>query len=96
MVHHQVWFKLKEGVTSEEKAQLEAGLKGMIPQIPQIIELVCGEDFVNRSRGYDFGLYVKVATKEDNEIYAKHPKHLEFIANCKHLWTDVVALDFEG
>lgn len=96
MVHHLVWFKLKEGITPEEKAQLRAGLEGMIPQIPEIIELACGEDFVNRSRGYDWGLYVKVASKEHNEIYAKHPKHLEFIAGCKHLWSDVVALDFEA
>lgn len=95
MVHHLVWFKLKEGITPEEKTQLENGLKGMIPHIPQILEMSCGEDFSGRSRGFEWGLYVKLATREDNEIYAKHPAHLEFIANCKHLWSDVVALDYE-
>jgi hypothetical protein len=96
MVHHLVWFKLKDGITDAEKTQLRAGLEGMISQIPQIIELSCGEDFSGRSRGYAWGLYVKFASREDGQIYDKHPVHQEFIANHKHLWTDVQALDFEA
>lgn len=95
MVHHLVWFKLKNDITSDEKAQLRAGLEGMISQIPQIIELKCGEDFSGRSRGFEWGLYVRFASREDGQIYDKHPEHQAFIARCKHLWTDVQALDFE-
>ena len=95
MIYHLVWFKLKEGISDEEKAQLKAALEGMIPEIPEILELACGEDFSGRSRGYEWGLAVRFASREAGQIYDKHPKHQAFIQSCKHLWTDVQALDFE-
>lgn len=96
MIHHLVWFKLKDGISAEEKAVLKANLEEMAPQIPQILDMACGEDFSGRSRGFDWGLWVKFATREDGQIYDKHPAHQAFIAKSKHLWTDVVALDFEA
>ena len=95
MIHHLVWFKLKENITSKEKIQLKNGLEGMIPLIPQIIEMACGEDFSGRSRGFAWGLSVQFQSREDGEIYDKHPAHQAFIQKHKHLWTDVQALDFE-
>jgi hypothetical protein len=95
MILHTVWFKLKDNITAGEKQELTDNLLTMIPQIPQIIEMHCGEDFSGRSRGFEFGLVVKFATREDGQIYDKHPFHHEFIAKSKHLWTDVQALDFE-
>ncbi len=96
MIIHLVWFKLKEDVSREEIAELKANLQEMIPQIPQIIELACGEDFSGRSRGFDFGLLVKFASREDGQIYDKHPVHQAFIAKSKHFWREVMALDFEA
>lgn len=96
MIYHLVWFKLKEGITPDEKAQLKSELEAMVPQIPEIIELHCGEDFSGRSRGFEWGLYVKFQTREDGQIYDKHPVHQAFIAKCKSLWSDVQALDFEA
>ncbi len=95
MIHHLVWFKLKDGISAEEKAQLKANLLEMKPQIPQIIEMACGEDFSGRSRGFEFGLAVQFASREDGQIYDQHPAHQAFIAKSKHLWSDVQALDFE-
>lgn len=95
MIFHTVWFKLKEDISPEETQELQDSLRAMIPQIPQIIELECGVDFSGRSRGFEFGLVVKFASREDGQIYDKHPVHQQFIANCKYLWTDVQALDFE-
>ena len=96
MIIHMVWFQLKNGISAEEKAFLKAQMEGMRAQIPQIVELHCGEDFSTRSRGFGWGLMVKFQSREDGQIYDKHPDHQAFIARCKHLWTDVVALDFEA
>ena len=96
MIHHMVWFQLREGVTPEDKEFLRVQMTGLISQIPQIVELSCGEDFSGRSRGFGWGLYVRFASKEDGQTYDKHPEHQAFIARCKHLWSDVQALDFEG
>ncbi len=96
MIHHLVWFKLKDGISGEEKAELKANFEEMVPQIPQILDMACGEDFSGRSRGFDWGLWVKFASREDGQIYDKHPAHQAFIAKSKHLWSDVVALDFHA
>ena len=95
MIHHLVWFKLIEEISLEEVEQLKSNLLEMPAQIPQIIEMACGRDFSGRSRGFEFGLSVKFATREDGQIYDKHPMHQAFIAKSKHFWTDVQALDFE-
>lgn len=95
MIHHLVWFKLRENIEEHEVEQLKTNLLEMPALIPEIIELACGRDFSGRSRGFEFGLSVKFATREDGQIYDKHPDHLAFIAKSKHFWTDVQALDFE-
>lgn len=95
MIHHLVWFKLKEDLSNEERAQLKTNLLEMAPRIPQIVALACGEDFSGRARGFEFGLAVQFATREDGQTYDKHPAHQEFIAKSRHFWTDVQALDFE-
>ncbi|PQV62983.1 Stress responsive A/B Barrel Domain [Abditibacterium utsteinense] len=95
MIYHLVWFKLNEEISRDEIAELEANLKEMTPQIPQIIELEAGEDFSGRSRGFSFGLSVKFASREDSQIYDKHEAHQAFIAKSRKFWTDVMALDFE-
>jgi hypothetical protein len=96
MIHHLVWFKLKEDISAAEKAELKANLLEMKPKISQIVEMACGEDFSGRSRGFEFGLAVQFNTREDGQIYDKHSDHQAFIAKSKHLWTDVQALDFEA
>ena len=95
MIHHLVWFKLREDISDSEIEQLTANLLEMPAKIPQIIEMACGRDFSGRSRGFEFGLSVKFETREDGQIYDKHPDHQAFIAKSKHFWTDVQALDFE-
>ncbi|HEX9997776.1 MAG TPA: Dabb family protein [Abditibacterium sp.] len=96
MIHHLVWFKLKDSISAEEKALLKANLLEMVPLIPQIVSMACGEDFSGRSRGFEWGLAVQFKTREDGQIYDKHLAHQEFIAKSKHLWTEVQALDFEA
>ncbi len=95
MIHHLVWFKLKENIENAEVAQLQANLLEMPPLIPEIIEMACGRDFSGRARGFDFGLSVTFKSREDGQIYDKHPDHQAFIAKSKQFWTDVMALDFE-
>lgn len=87
---------MKDGASSEDKEQLAAGLRALVPLIPHIVELKVGEDFSTRSRGFEMGLLVTCKTRADLDVYAVHPDHLAFIAAHKHLWQDVQALDFEA
>jgi hypothetical protein len=96
MIEHLVWFKLKENVKDEDTQAMLTALRALPNQIEGIEHLACGLDFSTRSRGFQVGLSVRFATREDLEIYATHPIHLEFIAAYKPLWEDVMALDFEA
>ncbi len=95
MIHHLVWFKLSDDIQDSDVEQLKTNLLEMPAQIPQIVSLSCGRDFSGRARGFEFGLSVQFHTREDGQLYDKHPAHQEFIAKSKHFWRDVMALDFE-
>jgi hypothetical protein len=95
MVEHLVFFKLKEGVSEEDKAALMDGLRALPEQIDEIQHLACGLDFSGRSKGYEIGLVVRFENRQGLEIYQPHPAHLAFVEGFRHLWTDVMALDFE-
>lgn len=96
MIHHLVWFKLRDDISPQDKEFLRSQLNALPEQIPQIVALACGEDFSGRSRGFEWGLAVQFRTREDGQIYDEHPEHQAFIARCKHLWSEVQALDFEA
>ncbi len=95
MVEHLVWFKLKEGVTGEEKGAMMQALRDLRGQIDGIEHIACGEDFSGRSNGYQIGLVVRFTSREALDIYQPHPIHQAFVTKFRHLWDDVKALDFE-
>lgn len=96
MVEHLVFFKLKDGITNEEKQELMQALLSMKSQIPEIQDMACGEDFSGRSRGFGIGLVVRFENRAGLDIYQPHPVHQAFIEAHKSKWTDVMALDFEA
>ncbi len=95
MVEHLVWFKLKSGVTQDEKNAMLQALRDLKGNVPNILHLACGEDFSGRSRGFEIGLIVRFPDKKSLEAYGPHPDHAAFGEKFRHLWDDVQALDFE-
>ena len=95
MIYHNVWFKLQNENNQTDLQQIEGGLKALVPAIAEIVELHVGPDFSGRSRGFELGLLVTFQTRDDGDIYQEHPAHQKFIADHKHLWSEVMALDFE-
>ena len=95
MIEHQVWFKLRDGWTQEDAATLKKALLNLRAAIDGIEWASAGLDFSGRSRGFEFGYIARFATREAYDAYGPHPAHLEFVAQNKHLWQDVMALDYE-
>ena len=95
MVEHMVLFKMKEGASDEDKQALMAGLRALPAQIPEIRDLCCGIDFSGRSKGHEVGLVVRFDDRAGLDVYQPHPAHLDFIDKHRHLWSEVMALDFE-
>ena len=96
MIWHTVWFKLKDGVTEADKQAMLQGLRALPQHIDGIEDLGCGEDFCGRSQGFQIWLVVKFVSRAALESYGPHPVHQEFVTGFKHLWDDVMALDFDG
>ena len=94
-VEHLVWFKMKDGVTPDEKDAMFAALCALPQTIEGIEHLAVGDDFSERSRGFGVGLIVRFVSREALETYGPHPDHAAFAEGFKHLWDDVQALDFE-
>jgi hypothetical protein len=44
---------------------------------------------------YQVALNIQFATKSAQDAYQDHPRHLEFVGQCRHLFARVVVYDFE-
>jgi Stress responsive A/B Barrel Domain len=76
-----------------------AGAKKYLNSIPGVVNFHAGQmvrshrDLVDQT--YQVGLNIQFETKQAQDDYQNHPRHLEFIDKCKSLWTKVVVYDFE-
>ncbi|KAL1997407.1 hypothetical protein VTN49DRAFT_847 [Thermomyces lanuginosus] len=97
-VYHVVLFRLKEGVTQEQLAAWSAKAKAMVGKIPGLVSLETGPPLpisVPRAKGFDMGLVAVLEKKEDVEVYAGHPAHLEVHKIREELCVDTLAYDLE-
>jgi hypothetical protein len=75
VVEHIVLFKLKAGATDEQKAAAKKALKGLKEQVDGIVDLTCGDNFSERSQGYEMGLVVRFRDRAALDAYIPHPAH---------------------
>ncbi|WLR58550.1 Dabb family protein [Guptibacillus hwajinpoensis] len=96
MIEHVVLFKFSEETTMDQK---EEGMRRLIEvkeKIPGIIDIQAGNNFTDRSQGFESALTVRFESKEALEAYGPHPAHQEVVAYLKEIgMRDVLALDFE-
>ncbi|MBN8209195.1 Dabb family protein [Bacillus sp. NTK071] len=96
MIEHVVLFKFTNETTKEQK---EEGMKRLIQvkdKIPGIVDIQAGNNFSDRSQGFESGLTVRFESRDALEAYGPHPAHQEVVAYLKEIgMTEVLALDFE-
>lgn len=96
MIMHLVLFKWKDEASPEAINAVMDALQGMKGKIPEILELSCGENFSERSQGFQHGLVVQLSDRTALDSYAKHPDHQEIVQTLiKPIVADVLALDYE-
>jgi hypothetical protein len=94
-VHH-VFFWLKQPLTPENKTKFENALKELVT-IEVIMDYHIGvpastsRDVIDGT--YSYSVLTINKSKEDQDIYQTHPKHLKFIEDCQDLWEKVVVYD---
>jgi hypothetical protein len=94
-VHH-VFFWLKQPVTPENRIKFENALKELVT-IEVIMDYHIGipagtsRDVIDGT--YSYSVLTINKSKEDQDNYQTHPKHLKFIEDCQDLWEKVVVYD---
>ena len=96
MFVHHVFFWMKPDSSTEERAQLGAGLqtlKGI--ELIKTIQVGTPADTSREviDRSYDFSLLMIFDNAADEALYQVDPIHLAFIDQCKHLWQKVLIYD---
>ncbi|MGA9290798.1 MAG: Dabb family protein [Anaerobacillus sp.] len=96
MIEHVVLFKFSEQTTKEEKEEGMRRLTKVKESIPGIVDIQAGNNFSERSQGFESGLTVRFESKEALEAYGPHPAHQEVVSYLKEIgMQDTLALDFE-
>ena len=95
---HHVFFWLKEPVTNAVSAKFEAALKELVT-IETIVDYHLGKPAATKREvidsSYTYSLLTTFESKQDQDIYQTHPKHLKFIADCNAFWERVLVYDSE-
>lgn len=96
MFVHTVFFWLRNPANQANHDALYAGLQKLV-SIDTITQAYVGRPADTRrpviDHSYDFGLTTVFTDKAAHDLYQEHPTHLEFIAECEHLWERVQVYD---
>ncbi len=93
MIKHIVCFKLNNAEKADEAKKVLLGMKG---NVPEIVEMEVGTDFLHSARSYDVFLAVTVKDRASLEEYQNDPYHVGVVKKYMHAETNSsVAVDFE-
>ncbi len=96
LIHH-VYFWLKNPEDKEVREQFEKALKKLVT-IDEIRNYHIGVPASTEERevvdhSYSYSLMVIFENKRAQDIYQKHPTHLEFVEQNENLWAKVKVYD---
>ncbi|NJN71529.1 MAG: Dabb family protein [Limnothrix sp. RL_2_0] len=99
-IHHIVLFELAVTTTAADtQAIIDDGIQ-LLSKIPGVLTVDLGlkarQDREVHVKDYQLGLYVKLESNTDLDVYSPHPNHQEFLARHKTKWTKVQVIDFSG
>ena len=95
MIRHIVCFKMKEGCSAEEAAQMLLSMQG---REETVVSVETGVDFLHSPRSYDLILQVTLKDREALERYQKEGYHAHTVKPYMHAHTQTersVAVDYE-
>ena len=99
MIKHIVMWKVKESYDGLNKNELGLKLKKMLEdltgKISQIKELEVGINFNQSEAACDVVLYSSFDSKEDLQIYQKHPDHVRVGEFVSEIRTERRVVDYE-
>ncbi|GAB3490673.1 Dabb family protein [Spirosoma knui] len=99
MFVHTVFFWLKHPESQDDRTALGAGLESL-KGVKDISAAYIGTPAETRrpviDHSYDYSITFVFEDKAAHDTYQEHPVHLEFVAECSHLWERVQVYDAVG
>lgn len=96
MFVHTVFFWLAHPESQSDRDALHVGLQSL-KGVKDISTAYVGKPADTRrpviDHTYDFSLTLVFADRAAHDAYQVHPVHLEFVAECAHLWNRVQIYD---
>lgn len=95
-VEHLVLFRWQPEATASQIDAAIAALQDLADKVPGILQLSCGENFSDRAKGYQHGLFVRFGDRATLAAYQAHPAHQAVVErHLKPIIADIIALDYE-
>lgn len=92
MVKHVVCFKLKQGESVDKAVEVLSSMRG---NVPMLIDMEVGKDFLHSPRSYDIILSVVLKDEKDLDAYQNDAYHCEVVKKHMHAVVESsVAVDF--
>ena len=92
-------WKLKDSYNGESKSQIIDHVKKILEELPatinEILELEVGVNFNPSEAAYDVVLYSAFNSREDLDIYQKHPDHVNVAGYISEVRTERTVVDYE-
>ena len=99
MIKHIVMWKIKDSHNGESKSEIIEHVKNILEElkskISEIIEIEVGLNFNPSEAAYDVVLYSTFNSREDLEIYQKHPDHLAVAGYISEVRTARTVVDYD-
>lgn len=80
MYVHMFAFRMKPGVTAQQKEHMVAEIRALQSKIPAILESWIGLNESPRGGSYELGGAMTFASKESFDTYGPHPAHQELVS----------------
>lgn len=95
MIKHIVMWKMKDGVTLDQKKEVKTRLEALQGVISELVSIEVGIDYVGSKASADVSLISSFASKEDLAAYQVHPAHQAVGVFLKTLVAERRAADYE-
>ena len=99
MIKHIVLWKIKDGVEGKTKKEsiltLKEALEGLKGKIKEIQFLEAGLNFNPADTACDLSLYTEFKSRQDLDLYQKHPEHMKVVELVKKLAAERRVSDYE-
>ncbi len=96
MIEHVVLLRFKAAVSPETRRRVLAELRTLKASVPSVVELSCGDNFSERSQGYEAGLVVRFKDKQGLESYIVNAEHQRIVQDwIRPNAEQILALDYE-